>query len=54
MVDILMNYIIKLRGKGFIRAIKSKVMCSSLTGVTDQIFRKLVRKWAPNSIFLQR
>ena len=32
------------------RTIKSKVILSPLAGVTDKIFRKLVRKWAPNSL----
>ncbi len=41
---------IKLKGKGFTRIIKSKVMLSPLAGVTDIVFRRLVRKWAPNSL----
>ena len=41
---------IKLSGKGIKRVIKSKVMLSPLAGVTDKIFRKLVRKWAPDSL----
>jgi len=41
---------IKLKGKGVIRIIKSKVMLSPLAGVTDNIFRRLVRKWAPDSL----
>ena len=45
-----MNSIIKLRGRGLTRIIKSKVILSPLAGVTDQIFRKLVRKWAPDSL----
>ena len=45
-----MSSIIKLRGKGLTRTIKSKVMLSPLAGVTDKIFRKLVRKWAPDSL----
>ena len=44
------NSFIKLRGKGLTRVIKSNVMLSPLAGVTDQIFRKLVRKWAPDSL----
>ena len=44
------NSFIKLKGKGLTRIIKSKVMLSPLAGVTDQIFRKLVRKWAPDSL----
>ena len=45
-----MSSFIKLKGKGVTRIIKSKVMLSPLAGVTDKIFRKLVRKWAPNSL----
>ena len=45
-----MSSIIKLKGKGVTRIIKSKVMLSPLAGITDKIFRKLVRKWAPNSL----
>jgi len=41
---------IKLKGKGVNRIITSKVMLSPLAGVTDNIFRRLVRKWAPNSL----
>ena len=44
------NSFIKIKGKGLTRIIKSKVMLSPLAGVTDQIFRKLVRKWAPDSL----
>ena len=45
-----MSSIIKLKGKGVTRIIKSKVMLSPLAGVTDKTFRKIVRKWAPNSL----
>ena len=45
-----MSSVIKLSGKGVTRIIKSKVMLSPLAGVTDKIFRKLVRKWAPDSL----
>ena len=41
---------IKLKGRGINRIIESKVMLSPLAGVTDNIFRRLVRKWAPNSL----
>ena len=44
------NSIIKLKGKGPTKIIKSKVILSPLAGVTDKIFRKLVRKWAPDSL----
>ena len=46
----IMSSFIKLRGKGVSRIINSKVMLSPLAGVTDKIFRKLVRKWAPDSL----
>ena len=45
-----MSSVIKLKGKGLSRIINSKVMLSPLAGVTDKIFRKLVRKWAPESL----
>ena len=45
-----MSSTIKLKGKGVTRIIRSKVMLSPLAGITDKIFRKLVRKWAPNSL----
>ena len=45
-----MSSIIKLKGKGITRIIKSKVMLSPLAGVTDKTFRRLVRKWAPDSL----
>ena len=41
---------IKLKGRGVNRIITSKVMLSPLAGITDSIFRRLVRKWAPNSL----
>ena len=45
-----MKQTIKLKGKGITRIIQSKVMLSPLAGVTDNIFRRFVRKWAPNSL----
>ena len=45
-----MSSVIKLRGKGLTKIIKSKVILSPLAGVTDIVFRKLVRKWAPDSL----
>ena len=41
---------IRLKGRGVNRIITSKVMLSPLAGVTDNIFRRLVRRWAPNSL----
>ena len=41
---------IKIKGKGTSRLIKSRVIQSPLAGVTDKIFRKFVRRWAPNSL----
>ena len=45
-----MSSLIKLKGNGTDRTIKSKVILSPLAGVTDRIFRRIVRKWAPNSL----
>ena len=45
-----MSKIIELKGRGVTKIIKSRVMLSPLAGITDKIFRKLVRKWAPNSL----
>ena len=45
-----MPSVIKIRRKYENRIINSKVMLSPLAGVTDYIFRKLVRKWAPDSL----
>ena len=45
-----MSSTIELKGRSMTRIIKSKVMLSPLAGVTDKIFRKLVRRWAPNSL----
>ncbi len=45
-----MTSVIKLKGKSVTRVIKSKVILSPLAGVTDKIFRKFVRKWAPDSL----
>ena len=41
---------INLPGKGTKRVIKSMVLQSPLAGVSDQVFRKLVRRWAPDSL----
>ena len=39
-----------IKGKGVSREIKSKVIQSPLAGVTDKIFRKFIRRWAPESL----
>jgi len=39
-----------IKGKGVTREIKSNVIQSPLAGVTDKIFRKFVRRWAPESL----
>ena len=39
-----------LRKNGISREIQSKVLLSPLSGITDKIYRKIVRKWAPNSL----
>ena len=41
---------LKLKGKGISRIINSRVIQSPLAGVTDHIFRRYVRRWAPNSL----
>jgi len=45
-----MNSQLMIKGKGISRIIKSRVIQSPLAGVTDHIFRKYVRRWAPNSL----
>ena len=45
-----MNNSLKIKGNGITRTIKSRVIQSPLAGVTDRIFRKFVRRWAPNSL----
>jgi len=39
-----------IKGGGVSRKIKSSVIQSPLAGVTDKIFRKLIRRWAPESL----
>ena len=39
-----------IKGKGLSREIKSRVIQSPLAGVTDKIFRKFIRRWAPESL----
>ena len=39
-----------LPGLGKSRALKSRVLQSPLAGVSDQVFRSLVRRWAPQSL----
>ncbi|WP_320665005.1 tRNA dihydrouridine synthase DusB [Prochlorococcus sp. MIT 1223] len=41
---------IHLPGRGTQRILKSIVLQSPLAGISDQIFRKLVRKWAPEAL----
>tara|TARA_Y100001968_G_scaffold110000_1_gene99516 strand:+ start:641 stop:1645 length:1005 start_codon:yes stop_codon:yes gene_type:complete len=41
---------IELPGKGTKRILKSVVFQSPLAGVSDQVFRKLVRRWAPDAL----
>ena len=45
-----MNNLLKIKGKGVSREIKSSVIQSPLAGVTDKIFRKFIRRWAPDSL----
>ena len=39
-----------IKGKGIPMKIKSSVIQSPLAGVTDKIFRKFIRRWAPESL----
>ncbi len=39
-----------IKGKGVSKEIKSIVIQSPLAGVTDKIFRKFIRRWAPESL----
>ena len=39
-----------LNGNGTSRFLKSSVLQSPLAGVSDHIFRSLVRRWAPDSL----
>jgi len=39
-----------IKGKGVPMTIKSNVIQSPLAGVTDKIFRKFIRRWAPESL----
>ena len=41
---------ITLKGQGLIRELLSRVIQSPLAGVSDQIFRGLVRRWAPDAL----
>ena len=45
-----MNTSLVIKGKGISREIKSNVIQSPLAGVTDKIFRKFIRRWAPESL----
>ena len=45
-----MHNSIVIKGKGVSRKIRSSVMQSPLAGVTDKIFRKFIRRWAPESL----
>jgi len=45
-----MNNSLVIKGKEVSREIKSSVIQSPLAGVTDKIFRKFIRRWAPESL----
>ena len=45
-----MNNSLIINGKGVSRELKSSVLQSPLAGVTDKIFRKFIRRWAPESL----
>ena len=39
-----------LRGHGLSRTLHSRVLQSPLAGVSDKIFRRLVRRWCPDAL----
>ena len=39
-----------LAGRGTPRALRCRVLQSPLAGVSDRIFRSLVRRWAPDAL----
>ncbi|MBM5803789.1 MAG: tRNA dihydrouridine synthase DusB, partial [Cyanobacteria bacterium K_DeepCast_35m_m2_155] len=39
-----------LRGNGVSRQLSCRVLQSPLAGVSDRIFRSLVRRWAPDAL----
>jgi nifR3 family TIM-barrel protein len=41
---------LQLRGNGTTRALRCRVLQSPLAGVSDRIFRGLVRRWAPDAL----
>ncbi|MBM5817262.1 MAG: tRNA dihydrouridine synthase DusB, partial [Cyanobacteria bacterium K_Offshore_surface_m2_239] len=41
---------LELEGRGTSRAIHCRVLQSPLAGVSDRIFRRLVRRWAPQAL----
>jgi len=45
-----MHTSLRIKGKGVSREINSIVIQSPLAGVTDKIFRKFIRRWAPESL----
>ncbi len=45
-----LSYPINLIGQGLTRTIRSRVFQSPLAGISDCVFRELVRKWAPDAL----
>ena len=41
---------LQLSGNGTPRALRCRVLQSPLAGVSDRIFRELVRRWAPDAL----
>ncbi|MFN5194765.1 MAG: tRNA-dihydrouridine synthase, partial [Cyanobacteriota bacterium] len=41
---------LQLAGRGTPRALRCRVLQSPLAGVSDRIFRGLVRRWAPDAL----
>ncbi len=42
--------LLTIQGRGITRTLNSRVLQSPLAGVSDQIFRQLVRRWAPEAL----
>ena len=41
---------LQLKGNGKSRRLHSRVLQSPLAGVSDKVFRALVRRWAPDAL----
>ncbi len=50
MVTMLASPPLQLSGSGTARRLECRVLQSPLAGVSDRVFRHLVRRWAPNAL----